>query len=151
MGPTTRNACSRRACILRREAPRTPSALTVTRREGEVCATDTTDVVCYRHNLPRFRSLLRAMSWFFSHWLGGGGDGGGGGAGSRRGEMRGAGEAFSSSSPPSSTSQIKMGDYDLRTCVSSSGGLLSGGTPQQHALVQLKCAIQVRGPRPTPQ
>lgn len=44
---------------------------------------------------------------------------------------------------PRPTPRVKAGDYDLRIPSSPADGLLTGGTPQQHALVELKRAIQV--------
>ena len=99
------------------------------------------------------------MSWLFGSWLGGGS--GAGGEGSSKDERRsgsGSGSskidilALGSVSLPASSSlsvgprptpRVKACDYDLRIPFSPADGLLTRGTPQQHALVELKRAIQV--------
>ena len=101
------------------------------------------------------------MSWLFGSWLGGGsGAGGEGGSkdrlrsgkGSSKIDILSLGSASfpvpsSHSVAPQPTPHVKAGNYDLRIPSSPADGLLTGGTPQQHALVEFKRAIQVRRPR----
>ncbi|KAM3570389.1 hypothetical protein VYU27_007547 [Nannochloropsis oceanica] len=98
------------------------------------------------------------MSWLFGSWLGGGSSAGGEGGSKDRQRsgkesskidihLSGCASSLPASSfhslRPQPTPHVKAGNYDLRIPPSPADGLLTGGTPQQHALVEFKRVIQV--------
>lgn len=89
------------------------------------------------------------MSWLFG-W-GGGGEGTGGGAGHSSSSHSHSRSGSKGDGGVPTLRRIKTGEYDLRVpptpssaTIEQDNRLLMGGTPQQHALVQLKRAVQVR-------
>lgn len=126
------------------------------------------NMALHTHRRLHSTPLKHAMSWLFGNWLGGGsgtGEVDSSMAGRRGGDSKSNSSNSSTSNSldvlalgtasvslpassslsvcPRPTPRVRAGDYDLRISASSSDGLLTGGTPQQHALVELKRAIQV--------